>query len=37
MVIEDIKDEIHMDDADRNLPKIILVIPEQAIGHSQSS
>jgi hypothetical protein len=35
MVIEKIKDKIYMDDADRYLPKVILVIPEQAISHFQ--
>jgi len=34
MVIKDIEDEVHVDDTDRDLPEVILVIPEKAISHS---
>jgi hypothetical protein len=34
MIIKNIKDQVHVDDTDRDLPKVILIIPEQAFAHS---
>ncbi len=36
VIIKNIKDKVHVDDADRNLPKVFLIIPEQAICHSNN-